>query len=289
MLLKKTGVRQYHVQYNRLWLLVSTVEITFFRWAHFWLDCYVNRQNYRCCSEKLYFFVVKPHYPQKGTVSVVCVLMASVFFCPDNEFWTVSRIFEDEDISWCLQRTLNSRYMSYSRDLSLLDFFLWGCVKEKVYRNRPNKTRSAEYTDNMYDNVDSNGPTETSYSEFRAETTFRCVLIWPTFENFIYVFPLFSCVNPEICNKKVFLLKVTECFLFLYPMEQPVYIYYFKTCYMCFRNVSLLSVIYSIQILNKKRKYLIWTFKQLQEINFAQQCLDVNGTFRLLYNLWVRE
>lgn len=151
--------------------------------AHFWLDGYVNRQNYRIWgTEKPEVLVTKPLHPQK--VTVWCGLCSQFIIGPffieesiDGERYgdlledriipeleqegatetyhfqqdgapphstranltILRRAFGDRVIARNFPETFQSgmAWPPYSPDLSPLDFFLWGYVKDKVYREAP--------------------------------------------------------------------------------------------------------------------------------------------------------
>lgn len=162
--------------------------------AHFWLDGYVNRQNFRHWgTEKPELLRTKPLHPKKLTV-----------WCGLSSMGIIGPIFIDTSITsevyhellvdevlpeierreWSdcyfqhdgapphttrlnlglLNEHFNSKVIArsfpemfncglawppYSPDLSPLDFFLWGFIKDKVYQNNPKnlselKTRITE-------------------------------------------------------------------------------------------------------------------------------------------------
>ncbi|GFX86890.1 uncharacterized protein TNCV_2124371 [Trichonephila clavipes] len=124
--------------------------------AHFWLNGYVNKQNYRIWSQaNPQVYVETPLHPVKLTVW--CALWAveilgPCFFKNDevhNEPWF------QQDGSTChtagatsdlLNDTFGDRLISRfgpvnwpprSCDLTPLDYFLWGYVKSLVYADKP--------------------------------------------------------------------------------------------------------------------------------------------------------
>lgn len=151
--------------------------------AHFWLDGYVNNQNFRVWgSEKPQLIVTKPLHPKKITVwmAMTADKMIGPFFFESTvdsvaynrmlryEFlpivkelgWDKDHYFQQDgapphvtkDNLGLLRDVFGDRVISrsfpetfghgmawppYSPDLSPLDFFLWGYVKDRVYKNRP--------------------------------------------------------------------------------------------------------------------------------------------------------
>lgn len=152
--------------------------------AHFWLNGYVNRQNYRIWgSEKPNFVNTKPLHPQKLTV--FCAVGYEEIFGPVFIYQTVDSdayegILTDyllpaaEDLGWLdgnhwfqqdgapphatrenlkiVHRAFGPKVIALkypdfhggglewppnSPDLTVCDFFLWGYLKDKVYKNRP--------------------------------------------------------------------------------------------------------------------------------------------------------
>lgn len=163
--------------------LVDPKKIIFTDEAHFWLDGYVNRQNYRIWgSEKPASFRTKPLHPKKLTVwaaiSAEGVHTAFVFAdkTVDKRFY--GRILEfffaratrsnmiaqhffqqdgapphtaAENLSLIREkygdRVLSGKFQekfncgrdwpANSPDLSPLDFFFWGAIKDKAYKTNP--------------------------------------------------------------------------------------------------------------------------------------------------------
>ncbi|GFW67654.1 integrase catalytic domain-containing protein [Trichonephila clavipes] len=121
--------------------------------AHFWLNCYVNKQNWS--EANLQVHVETPLHPEK--LIVWCALWAGgiigpYFFKNDeghNELWF------QQDGATChtaratidlLKDTFGDRLISRfgpvnwpprSCDLTPLDYFLWGYVKSLVYADKP--------------------------------------------------------------------------------------------------------------------------------------------------------
>ncbi|GFX47988.1 putative DD41D transposase [Trichonephila clavipes] len=134
--------------------------------AHFWLNGYVNKQNYRIWSEaNPQVYVETPLHPEKLTVW--CALWAGgiigpYFFKNDeghNELWF------QQDGATChtaratidlLKDTFGDRLISRFGpvnwpprycDLTPLDYFLWGYVKSLVYADEP------QTLDHLEDNI----------------------------------------------------------------------------------------------------------------------------------------
>ncbi|GFU00697.1 transposable element Tc3 transposase [Trichonephila clavipes] len=134
--------------------------------AHFWLNGYVNKQNYRIWSEaNPQVYVETPLHPEKLTVW--CALWAGGIIGPylfkndegHNELWF------QQDGATChtaraiidlLKDTFGDRLISRfgpvnwpprSCDLTPLHYFLWGYVKSLVYADKP------QMLDHLEDNI----------------------------------------------------------------------------------------------------------------------------------------
>ena len=162
---------------------ININKIIFTDEAHFWLDGYVNRQNFRVWgTEKPELLRTKPLHPQKLTVW--CGLTSAGIIGPFFiEYSITSEVYHElldneilpeiRDRGWIdeyhfqhdgapphttrlnlglLRDNFGSRVIArsfpemfgeglawppYSPDLSPLDFFLWGYVKDKVYQSNP--------------------------------------------------------------------------------------------------------------------------------------------------------
>jgi len=162
---------------------IDPANIIFTDEAHFWLNGYVNRQNYRIWgTQRPEHVVAKPLHPLKLTV--FCAINADGIlgpyffeetingeryhefiketFIPDavNENWLTDCWFQQDGApphttrdnlqllnEWYGPRVIARNYPAtfncglawppYSPDLSPLDFFLWGYVKDKVYQEPP--------------------------------------------------------------------------------------------------------------------------------------------------------
>ena len=163
---------------------IDVNKIIFSDEAHFWLDGYVNRQNYRFWgSEKPSFVETTPLHPQKLTV--FCAISSDAIYGPIFIRQTVDAdVYEGLLTDYFLPEATNMGWMDgqhwfqqdgapphttagnlailheafgslviahkfpdlfdegmawplYSPDLSVLDFFLWGYVKDKIYKNKP--------------------------------------------------------------------------------------------------------------------------------------------------------
>jgi len=158
--------------------------------AHFWLDGYVNRQNFRIWgSQKPELLRTTPLHPQKLTVW--CGISASgiigPYFLNDSVTSEVyHKLIRDEFLPEAkrlgmieghyfqqdgapphttranlslLRENFENRVIAraypemfgdglawppYSPDISPLDFFLWGCVKDRVYARNPKNLRDLE-------------------------------------------------------------------------------------------------------------------------------------------------
>ena len=163
--------------------LLDVDRIIFSDEAHFWLDGYVNRQNYRIWgSEKPDIIQTKPLHPKKLTVW--CGLSAKGIIGPifietsiDGEIyhdlltdqviphlqehnWIEGHYFQQDGAPPHTTRSnldllfetfgdrviargfpeafeVGMQWPPYSPDLSPLDFFLWGYVKDQVYKSPP--------------------------------------------------------------------------------------------------------------------------------------------------------
>ena len=162
---------------------IDLTKIIFSDEAHFWLDGYVNNQNFRIWgSEKPALILTKPLHPKKLTVwmAMSADKMVGPFFFEGtvdsasyNHMMTYQFLPTAREIGWTKehyfqqdgapphvtrenltllheafgQRVISRSYPEtfgygmawppYSPDLSPLDFFLWGYIKDKVYKNRP--------------------------------------------------------------------------------------------------------------------------------------------------------
>lgn len=162
---------------------IDTKKIIFSDEAHFWLDGYVNRQNYRIWgSQKPELVRTKPLHPKKLTVW--CGMTGNRIIGPfffestitsesynhflKNDFIPQARRmkllrdhyfqqdgapphstrenlslleshFGDRVIARNFPMFFNKglEWAPYSPDLSPLDFFLWGFVKDSVYKDNP--------------------------------------------------------------------------------------------------------------------------------------------------------
>ncbi|GFV78564.1 uncharacterized protein TNCV_1888701 [Trichonephila clavipes] len=124
--------------------------------AHFWLNGYVNKQNYRIWSEaNPQVYVETPLHPEKLTVW--CALWAGgiigPYFFKNDEGHNVT--VNGAVVPTChtaratidlLKDTIGDRLISRlgpvnwpprSCDLTPLDYFLWGNVKSLVYADKP--------------------------------------------------------------------------------------------------------------------------------------------------------
>ena len=150
--------------------------------AHFYLDGYINRQNYRIWgSENPQMFRVKPLHPQKVTawIGISYDGYCGPYFFDEtinseryvellknkvipaiagenmlNDHWfmqdgapphrtrdvhdVLSKAFDNRVISLDFPGRHNGQgieWPPYSPDLNPLDFFLWGALKDNIYRN----------------------------------------------------------------------------------------------------------------------------------------------------------
>lgn len=163
--------------------LIDITKVIFSDEAHFYLDGYVNRQNYRIWgSEKPEIMVTAPLHPQKITVWAGMSskgFLGPVFIQGETIDWQVynrilTQSFEEAKLKrwtrgfWFQQdgatphckeenlrlirstfgdKVISRRYPEmfdaginwppYSPDLSPLDFFVWGHIKDLVYKDRP--------------------------------------------------------------------------------------------------------------------------------------------------------
>ncbi|GFX81417.1 putative DD41D transposase [Trichonephila clavipes] len=121
--------------------------------AHFWLNGYFKKQNYRIWSEaNPQVYVETPLHPEKLTVW--CALWADVqelWFQQDGATCHTARATID-----LLKDTFGDRLISRfgrvnwpprSCDLTPLDYFLWGYVKSLVYADNP------QTLDHLGDNI----------------------------------------------------------------------------------------------------------------------------------------
>lgn len=161
---------------------IDITKIIFSDEAHFWLDGYVNRQNYRIWgSQKPELLRTKPLHPAKLTVwcGLTADRIIGPFFIESSITSDVYNTFLREDFLpvaeelemfdhfmqqdgapphttrqnlELLREHFGSRVIArgfpemfdeglawppYSPDISPLDFFLWGYVKDKVYQTNP--------------------------------------------------------------------------------------------------------------------------------------------------------
>ncbi|GFV63714.1 RNase H domain-containing protein [Trichonephila clavipes] len=125
--------------------------------AHFWLNGYVNKQNCRISSEaNPQVYVETPLHPEKLTVNGdLYRAMITNFFIPELNNHDVQELWFQQDGATChttrvtidlLKDTFGDRLISRfgpvnwpprSRDLTLLDYFLWGYVTSLVYADKP--------------------------------------------------------------------------------------------------------------------------------------------------------
>ncbi|GFU20114.1 putative DD41D transposase [Trichonephila clavipes] len=135
--------------------------------AHFWLNGYVNKQNFRLWSEaNPQVYVETPLHPEKLTVW--CALWAGgiigPYFFKNDESQSMELWFQ-QDGATChtaratidlLKDTFGDRLISRfgpvnwpprSCDLTPLDYFLWGYVKSLVYADKPHTL------DHLEDNI----------------------------------------------------------------------------------------------------------------------------------------
>lgn len=152
--------------------------------AHFWLDGYVNGQNYRIWgSEKPEVVATKPLHPKKLTVwgglcsqgilgpfflhegqtidqTVYRELLEKAFDQAEAKGWIDSFWFQQDGATphiasqnmELIHRKFAGRVISrnypnmfkqglawppYSPDLTPMDYFVWGFIKDKVYKNKP--------------------------------------------------------------------------------------------------------------------------------------------------------
>lgn len=164
---------------------VDINKIIFTDEAHFWLDGYVNSQNYRIWgSEKPEMPRTKPLHPKKVTVWAGITgsgLLGPIFFreretvtaasyqkvlavalaeaeskgwtqeswhwqqdgatphCTTENLQFINDAFEGRVISRKFPQKFGKgiEWPPYSPDLSPMDFFLWGSIKDKVYKKMP--------------------------------------------------------------------------------------------------------------------------------------------------------
>ncbi|GFW95857.1 DUF4817 domain-containing protein [Trichonephila clavipes] len=134
--------------------------------AHFWLNGYVNKQNCRIWSEaNPQVYVETPLHPEKLTVW--CALWAAgiigpYFFKNDeghNKLWfqqdgatchtarATIDLLKDTFGDHLISRFGPVNWPPRSRDLTPLDYFLWGYVKSLVYADKP------QTLDHLEDNI----------------------------------------------------------------------------------------------------------------------------------------
>ncbi|GFV41900.1 uncharacterized protein TNCV_4140071 [Trichonephila clavipes] len=112
--------------------------------AHFWLNGYVNKQNYRIWSEaNPQVYVETPLQPEKLTFGALYGLVESLELWLQQDGATCHTVHATIDL---LKDTLGDRLISRfgpvnwpprSCDLTPLDYFLWGYVKSLVYADKP--------------------------------------------------------------------------------------------------------------------------------------------------------
>ncbi|GFW04112.1 putative transposable element [Trichonephila clavipes] len=125
--------------------------------AHFWLNGYVNKQNWRIWSE------ANPQVPQR--YSQWGSVLITNFFIPELNNHDVQELWFQQDGATChtaratidlLKDTFGDRLISRfgsvnwpprSCDLTPLDYFLWGYVKSLVYADKP------QTLDHLEDNI----------------------------------------------------------------------------------------------------------------------------------------
>ncbi|GFS52103.1 eyes absent homolog [Trichonephila clavipes] len=135
--------------------------------AHFWLNGYVNKQNCRVWSEaNPQVYVETPLHPKKLTVNGDRYrAMITNFFIPELNNHDVQELWFQQDGATChtaratidlLKDMFGDRLISRfgpvnwpprSRDLTPLDYFLWGYVKSLVYADKP------QMLDHLEDNI----------------------------------------------------------------------------------------------------------------------------------------
>ncbi|GFT41699.1 putative transposable element [Trichonephila clavipes] len=118
--------------------------------AHFWLNGYVNKQNYRIWSEaNPQVYVETPLHPEKLTVCNHGV--QELWFQQDGATCHTAHATID-----LLKDTFGDLLISHfgpvnwpprSCDLTPLDYFLWGYVKSLVYKDKP------QTLDHLEDNI----------------------------------------------------------------------------------------------------------------------------------------
>lgn len=163
---------------------VDLNKIIFTDEAHFWLDGYVNKQNFRIWgTEKPTFVATTPLHPKRVTVWCAVAATGIVgpifihenvdadvyegllndYFMPqaaelgwlDGKHWfqqdgapahctfenlsILRDVFESRVISRKYPDNFDEGFFwpGYSPDFSVLDFFFWGYIKDKVYKNAP--------------------------------------------------------------------------------------------------------------------------------------------------------
>ncbi|GFX73830.1 putative transposable element [Trichonephila clavipes] len=127
--------------------------------AHFWLNGYVNKQNYRIWSE------ANPQVPQRYSHGDRYRAMITNFFIPELNNHDVQELWFQQDGATChtaratidlLKDTFGDRLISRfgpvnwpprSCDLTPLGHFLWGYVKSLVYADKP------QTLDHLEDNI----------------------------------------------------------------------------------------------------------------------------------------
>ncbi|GFX58982.1 putative transposable element [Trichonephila clavipes] len=136
--------------------------------AHFWLNGYVNKQNFRIWSEgNPQVYVETPLHAEKLTVR--CALWAGgiigPYFFKNDEGHKITELWFQQDDATChtaratidlLKDTFGDHLISRfgpvnwpprSCDLTPLDYFLWGYVKSLVYADKP------QTLDHLTDNI----------------------------------------------------------------------------------------------------------------------------------------
>ncbi|GFT21174.1 uncharacterized protein TNCV_2582441 [Trichonephila clavipes] len=111
--------------------------------AHFWLNGYVNKQNYRIWSEaNPQVYVETPLHPETLT---------ELWFQQDGATCHTARatidLLKDTFGDRLISRFGHVNWPPRSCDLTLLDYFLWGYVKSLVYADKP------QTLDHLEDNI----------------------------------------------------------------------------------------------------------------------------------------
>ncbi|EZA62935.1 hypothetical protein X777_15527 [Ooceraea biroi] len=107
--------------------------------AHFWLNGYVNKQNYRFWgSENPNVSLAKPLHPQKITawaaISVKGIYLQ--FFESTVTGESYKQLLETQFFPHAFAQG-GLEWPPYSPDLNPCDFFLWGYIKDHCYAENP--------------------------------------------------------------------------------------------------------------------------------------------------------